>query len=358
MSNNVFANDRELACKAGEGKSICSFPDVCFTPPENPATPPGVPVPYPNTGLASDTTDGSRTVTISGKEVMLKNKSYFKKSTGDEAGCAAKKGVITSTNRGKVYFVAWSMDVKFEGENVVRHLDMTTHNHASPIANAAVPWPFADSAATKPGGACNTAPNDYAKQVNKSCSKPAIEDFSAECCSARKCMLVPGSLKPNHCCTRSGDQMTPHHIIPVMDHYKTEGSRKLTDPAKKKKDLIDGCKRYDEDCAPAICVSGSDHGKMEGRNRHKQHGRIGRAYVFMRDALVGDTYKYDDVREPTADMVAHHTKCDRDCILAQMDQYHGKVSRGDLRKSKNPRERGEAYYEEAVPDDSIYFQTI
>ena len=57
---------------------------------------------------------------------MLKNKSYFKKSTGDEAGCAAKKGVITSVNRGKVYFIAWSMDVKVEGENVVRHLDMTT----------------------------------------------------------------------------------------------------------------------------------------------------------------------------------------------------------------------------------------
>ena len=32
---------------------------------------------------------------------------------------------------GKVYFNAWSMDVKVEGENVVRHLDMTTHNHGS-----------------------------------------------------------------------------------------------------------------------------------------------------------------------------------------------------------------------------------
>ena len=87
-----------------------------MTPPENPATPPGVPVPYPNTGLASDTTDGSKSVQISGKEIMLKNKSYFKKSMGDEAGCAAKKGCVTSVNRGKVYFIAWSMDVKVEGE--------------------------------------------------------------------------------------------------------------------------------------------------------------------------------------------------------------------------------------------------
>ena len=103
MASTVFANNREVSCKAADGKTICAFPDVCFTPPENPATPPGVPVPYPNTGLASDTTDGSKTVKIGGKEVGLKDKSCFKKSMGDEAGCAAKKGIITSQNRGKLF---------------------------------------------------------------------------------------------------------------------------------------------------------------------------------------------------------------------------------------------------------------
>lgn len=131
MANQVFANGMEVSCKAADGKSICAFPDVCMTPPQSPATPPGVPIPYPNTGLASDTSDGSTTVKISGQEVMLKNKSYFKKSTGDEAGCAPMKGVVTHKITGKVYFTAWSMDVKVEGENVVRHLDITTHNHAS-----------------------------------------------------------------------------------------------------------------------------------------------------------------------------------------------------------------------------------
>ena len=145
MSNDVFANGREISCKKGDGKTICEFPDVCFTPPENPATPPGVPVPYPNTALSSDTTEGSKNVKISGQEVMLKNSSYFKTSSGDEAGAAAKKGVITSTNKGKAYFIAWSMDVKFEGENVVRHLDMTTNNHASPAATGAAPSAHIDS---------------------------------------------------------------------------------------------------------------------------------------------------------------------------------------------------------------------
>jgi hypothetical protein len=137
VANNVFANGNEISCKAADGKSIACTPDVCMTPPENPATPPGVPVPYPNTAMASDTSDGSRTVLISDKEVMLRNKSFFKTSTGNEAGSAAKKGIITSVNKGKAYFVAWSMDVKIEGENVVRHLDLTTHNHGSSAMNAA-----------------------------------------------------------------------------------------------------------------------------------------------------------------------------------------------------------------------------
>jgi len=146
MGNEVYANGMELSCKAGQGKSICAFPDVCFTPPQTPATPPGVPIPYPNTGMASDTTDGSKTVQISGQEVMLKDKSCFKKSSGDEAGSAPKKNVVTSKIQGKVFFNAWSMDVKFEGENVVRHLDITTHNHASKPGGTP-PIPTTDSTA-------------------------------------------------------------------------------------------------------------------------------------------------------------------------------------------------------------------
>lgn len=133
MSNTVFANGREVSCKESDGKSIAAFPDVCFTPPLSPATPPGVPIPYPNTAKAADTSGGSRTVKIGQKEIMLKDKSFFQTSTGDEAGSAPKKGVITSKIKGKAYFISWSMNVKVEGENVVRHLDLTTHNHAAKL---------------------------------------------------------------------------------------------------------------------------------------------------------------------------------------------------------------------------------
>ena len=66
----------EIACKAGDAKVVAAFPDVCLSPPSPPAGP--VPIPYPVTSKASDTSNGSKSVKISGKEIMLKNKSYYK----------------------------------------------------------------------------------------------------------------------------------------------------------------------------------------------------------------------------------------------------------------------------------------
>jgi uncharacterized Zn-binding protein involved in type VI secretion len=128
MSNDVYANGREVSCKASDGVSPCAFPDVCLSPPTPPAGP--LPIPYPNTGKGSDTSEGSKTVQIAGQEAMIKDSSCFKSSMGDEAATKAQgMGVVTHQIQGKCYFVAWSMDVQIEGENVVRHMDMTTHNH-------------------------------------------------------------------------------------------------------------------------------------------------------------------------------------------------------------------------------------
>jgi len=130
MSNDVYANGKEVACKVSDGLSICAFPDVCLSPPSPPAGP--VPIPYPNTAKASDTSGGSRTVNIGGQEVMMKNVSFFKTSMGDEAATKTLgMGVVSHNITGAAYFVCWSFDVKVEGENVVRFGDHTTHNHLS-----------------------------------------------------------------------------------------------------------------------------------------------------------------------------------------------------------------------------------
>lgn len=149
MSTNVFANSLEVSGKSVDARTIAAFPDVCFTPPENPATPPGVPVPYPSFGFASDTDKGTSTVKIGGKTVNIKNQSFLTKSSGTEAGCAAKKGVITSKNTGKEFFNSWSSDVKFDGEPVVRHTDLATNNHGSPPANTP---PMVHAAKLAPSG--------------------------------------------------------------------------------------------------------------------------------------------------------------------------------------------------------------
>lgn len=135
----VFANGLEISGKAVQAQTIAAFPDVCFTPPQTPATPPGVPIPYPSFGMAADTEKGTATVKIKGKTVNIKNKSDEKRTSGTEAGCAPKKGIITSKNTGKKYFHKWSNDVKFEGEPVIRFTDLATHNHASPSGNTP-PW--------------------------------------------------------------------------------------------------------------------------------------------------------------------------------------------------------------------------
>ncbi|HEY5909319.1 MAG TPA: DUF4150 domain-containing protein [Verrucomicrobiae bacterium] len=128
MSKNVFANGKEISAKKDDNKSICAMPDVCLSPPSPPAGP--VPVPYPNTAQGSDTSDGSKTVKIGGDEAGLKDSSNYKKSSGDEAATKSLgMGVVTHTIQDKMKHAAWSMDVKFEGENVIRHMDMTTHNH-------------------------------------------------------------------------------------------------------------------------------------------------------------------------------------------------------------------------------------
>ena len=141
MSCDVYANGDEIACKAGGGKVIAAFPDVCLTPPPPPAGP--IPVPYANTSFSRDMKNGSVTVKIGGKEVMLKDQSYYNTSPlGDEAATKALgAGVITHVITGKTYFSSWSMDVKFEGKNVDRHTDITTSNHASPLGNAGTPMP-------------------------------------------------------------------------------------------------------------------------------------------------------------------------------------------------------------------------
>ncbi len=120
MAQTTFANVRGIAHKGSGGMSM-AFPDVCKTP--SPAGP--IPIPYPNIGQASDTSQGPTTVKTDGEMPMVKGAKYMK-SSGDEAGTAG--GVMSSVNMGECEFMLYSFDVKFEGKNVCRLGDSLFHN--------------------------------------------------------------------------------------------------------------------------------------------------------------------------------------------------------------------------------------
>lgn len=343
MSNEVYANSMAVSCKAAKGKSVAAFPDVCMTPPQTPATPPGVPIPYPNTAMASDCSAGSSTVQISGQEVMLKNKSCFKTSSGDEAGSAPMKGVVTHVNKGKAYFNAWSMDVKCEGENVVRHLDLTTHNHAS-LPGATPPWPYADAPAAGATDPCHTekvTADTACKPVvvfkkNKALSKGATkkklcnktDKDAAKCRKALRCRLEPQSTgsDPNAigCCP--GEQA--HHIV-ESHGFCEAGSRDGVD-ATPLDQFTKGKKPYRPGDAPCVCAAGDRFTAQHG-GFHALVGKQETAAVEAARTSGGKTdfaWKYEDAKKAGLD--AHEklfrdSGCSRACMEAQLDKYHHQV---------------------------------
>lgn len=330
MGNQVYANGREVACKAADGKAIAAMPDVCFTPPQTPATPPGVPIPYPNTGMASDCTEGSKTVQISGQEAMLKDQSYFKKSSGDEAGSAPKKGVITSQITGKVYFTVWSMDVKFEGENVVRHMDLTTHNHGSPLANTP-PWLYQDQMAFDQSG--GKVCKDEEKKADDDCkdAKPRKDgkglDCDEDCKKAKACVLKPKGEDKKFCCHAD---TTGHHLIEVH----------CFSPTGQRGGKLEDLEKYEQNDAPCVCASSSRadgthgvlhavQGQIEGA--YNDSGTVNCEWLDAGKKIAGTSkrenavskWKYSDARD--TGMLAHKTAfphCNSQCIKKQLDDYH------------------------------------
>ncbi len=121
MSVTVGVNNMTVIHKDSNGMAM-AFPDVCKTP--APPAPP-VPIPYPNIAQSKDTAKGSSTVKCDGNPVCLKD-SNFSTSSGDEAGSAG--GVASSKTKGKAEFVNYAFDVKIEGKNVPRAMDLVLQN--------------------------------------------------------------------------------------------------------------------------------------------------------------------------------------------------------------------------------------
>ncbi len=290
MPNPVFANGMNVACKSADAKVICAFPDVCLSPPTPPAGP--IPIPYPVTSMSSDTTDGSGTVKINNKEVMLKDKSCYSKCTGDEAATKTLgMGVMNANLSGKTYFKMWSMDVKFEGQNVVRALDITTSNHMSEIGNASVPMINTDRLGFAQLDACKGVDKKYELLPYKSTN--------------------PATGKKEETCKRSTPPTTGHHLIPGRCMRFGPGGG-----------YPPGCSH---DGAPVICVSGTSqwsgtHKKLHARFDPVEHAHAKRppkgkmTYKSARNAAAGSVAGAKQNKKVTDQQL--------ECLKAQLDDYY------------------------------------
>jgi len=287
---------------------------------------------------------------------MLKNKSYFKKSMGDEAGSAPKKGLLTSKIQGKAYFIAWSMDVQVEGENAVRNLDMTTHNHACSFANGSVPtvhaakmmlaaeldkkcekdaqkvednckknekdeepdhcpgilsMPVTDQRVAADPKRTGTRIPEVARHQSlisedrggRSMNAGAVAEAEAEgspCVKAMRCFLRPFNAKPEDgksgCCTGQ----TPHHIPPKNCLHNAN------------------VKGYDDNKALCVCLEGSNqHAGSHGKN----HAAIDHIVDEHLGKKKGQNVNLGEYNRACAVAVAVQCNCDPDCIEKQLDNH-------------------------------------
>jgi hypothetical protein len=150
MSTSTIVNGQTVVHKDSDG-ILTTSPDVCLTPMGSTV----VPIPYVNVARSLDTSNGSRTMTVDGNPIMLKD-SVFSTSCGDEPGTAG--GVVSGVNRGKAKFVNFSNNVFVEGRPVCRRLDPMISNLSSPGNTPPAPLMQPNAAASELDAAAHVLP--------------------------------------------------------------------------------------------------------------------------------------------------------------------------------------------------------
>jgi hypothetical protein len=302
--DNIYINGRSAFHAGSGGKALAAFPDLCLCPPPPPGGP--VPTPLPNNALASDITGCATSVMFCGNPAGHQ-RSYISTSTGDEAGdpkAGGQGNAVTHTVKGKAYFHSYSMDVRIEGIEAIRHLDITTHNHASPPPGTP-PKPM-------------IAKRDFAKNGQVECGKGCVVVAYDKGCPKG----------------RDGQKKTPHHIIP-KHCFKEFWNDAAGEPIPLK-----GWSSYNAKKAPCVCVTGADKAAESPSGRLLEHGRIHRrmdlseAVAALRpgpDGQQGNAWSYSEARDAGVESVNKGTggKCDPACVAAVVDGYHLGKSKKD-----------------------------
>jgi hypothetical protein len=243
------------------------------------------------------------------------------------------------------------MDVKAEGENVVRHLDMTTHNHGSTPPNA-LPTVYQDMLAALPAD-CATQKSEFeTKCASATVDGDKVKNCSDECKTAQKCILVPKKLDKKFCCGESTDteERTGDHLVEVSSFTQPGGrgglsgmgvtraviertGAQISSPLSQSIPLESTFEAYDQFEAPTVCV-GKDHSdpthhRLQSlRDKAKRRRRNGVRNQALNSWGPDPSrhYSYATLGESIEDGAWAHKQtfphCDRACTEAQLAAYH------------------------------------
>jgi hypothetical protein len=303
MADDVFINGRSAFHAGSAGKSMGAFPDACLCPPPPPGGP--VPTPLPNNAVASDLTACAKSIGLQ-KNPGAHRKSYVAKSTGNEPAdpkASGQAAIATHVIQGESYFQSHSMDVLFDNIEAVRHLESTTHNHASQALGSTPPAPMIGT-------------KDFGQPWEESCGP--------------ECKL--SSKEPNNCPEDpKGQKMTPHHIIPAHCFRKRGDSFTPEWPD------------YDYEKAACICVKGATKTSVDSAGKLLDHGRI-HARLDVAEALAGlreggsQKWTFEEAKTVgvAAVMRVLGPKCDPVCVAALVEATH-KGDRGQPLRAYCPK---------------------
>ena len=140
----------------------------------------------------------------------------------------------------------------------------------------------------------------YSKKIEKN-----------KCNKAARCALTP--YEPSRCCP----PQTPHHLVPKSQFYK-----KSVDDGKK----LPGCKKYNANKAPCICVEGTNHSMAShGLLHFDQKAAVEkRFFKNKKPEFTGkERWSCTEAEQQGADAVEKiFPQCSAACIKAQLRAAH------------------------------------
>jgi hypothetical protein len=251
------------------------------------------------------------------------------------------------------------MDVKFEGENVPRHLDLTLHNEASLPANTPT-WPYVDAQAMTSEHPCY----ESVQKETAACAPPGTQsradkkgvDCSDDCKAARACALPMKKHDKAVCCH---PDTTGDHLVEVncFTQTGTRGGLNIGSEAvlatrsfemvlafpKSRPRRLSQFDNYDDEKAPTACANPDGtkgkHARMQAaRDRIKRQCRNQQQGIPLDVFLTGEESFWTYGEAAAAGARSHkqeNPQCDEKCTRAQIDAYHQEILPGQTIQEKN-----------------------